>query len=50
MANQDQDTTERRIALASKLMGKALAQLARTDPEMARRLGAALSAEVQAMR
>lgn len=41
---------EARIAKAAKVVGKALAKLAKEDPEMARRLGDALAAEVERMR
>lgn len=42
--------TEQRIAKASKVLGKALAKLAKDDPEIARRLGNALAAEVDKLR
>ncbi len=42
--------TEQRIEAASRIMGKALAKLAKQDPEMARAMGKALAAEVERMR
>ena len=44
------NTTEKRIETAAKIMGKALAKLAKADPEMARRMGAALAAAAESIR
>jgi len=46
----DKNTTEKRIAKAAKIMGKALAKLHREDPEMAKQMGAALAQVTQAIR
>jgi|JI10StandDraft_1071094.scaffolds.fasta_scaffold86931_5 hypothetical protein len=42
--------TEQRIEAAAKILGKAVAKLAKQDPEMARTVGNALAAEMQKLR
>lgn len=41
---------EMRIKKAADILGKALAKLHREDPEMAKRLGAAMAEEAEAIR
>lgn len=43
-------TTEQRIAKASRIMGKAVAKLAKEDRELAHRLADMLQAEMDALR
>ena len=42
--------TEKRIKVASEIMGRAVAKLATKDPELARRLSKALANEVEHFR
>ncbi len=44
------NNTEKRIKTAADIMGKALAKLAKIDPELANRMSKALAAEVEALR
>lgn len=42
--------TEKRIEMAAKIMGKAVAKLDKIDPDLARRISDLLAREMEAMR